>query len=193
MNPDGGSGRDRGGAGPWKSAPAALILDSPLSGGRARLHELLDQITALRSDGDLEPQRSVRAEPTEPTATAVAYLMAAPHLRREHRQRIYLDIAENRDLILKRRDPRLLDLIHWSEHVESLYASVRGGALQTFHYARALEATCRRCDFDLLPAMGRMEELGKHWAAREYEKVLAIFASEVPEDPTPEDAAQPTS
>ena len=147
-----------------------------------RLEELLDRVSALKEAGDLGPQRDLAcAKPADPAAGAVLRLMGDPQMRPEHRQRIYGDLARHRDLLIQRRDARLVDLVFWSEHVERLYKGVRGGALQTFHYVRALEATCRRSGFDLLPALGRMEDLGEAWSQGAYEKTLQLLAPRMPE------------
>jgi len=145
-----------------------------------RLEELLDLVTERRKAGDLKPVRPIPDPSPDPTATTVLRLVADPHLRPEHRARIYADLEKNRDLLLKAGEPRLAELIFWSEHVESLYKSFRGGALATFHYVRALEATCRRCDFELLHAMSRMEDLGRAWGSGQYEEALGILVPAAP-------------
>jgi hypothetical protein len=152
------------------------MLAGSVTDSESRLEGLLDKVAELQAAGNLKAQQDVRAPAGDAPASAVAYLLAAPHFRPEHRQRIYNDLIKNRELILRLRDPRLIDLIHWSEHVERLFVSQRGGALSFFHYHRALQATCRRCDFDITPAMGDLEALGRDWGSRNYEATLRMLA-----------------
>jgi len=153
------------------------------------LASALDLVAALKADGDFEAVRDVLDRPGDPLARAVHFLIADRQLRREHRQRIYQDLVANRDFIVERADRRVIDLVFWSEHVESLYRALRSRRLNEFHYARALEATCRRCGFDLLPALGRMDELGKAWSSADYAGTLSILA---PAPPPPAESIDET-
>jgi hypothetical protein len=38
-----------------------------------------------------------------------------------------------------------------------------------------MEATCRRCGFDFLPLVGRMEELGRVWGGRDYDAAWRLL------------------
>jgi len=142
--------------------------------------EALDLVASRKQAGDLKPAHLPLAG-ARGTALKILLILDDPCLRPEHRARIYEDLVLNRDLILRRDDPRLVDLIFWGEHVDSLYSSLRKGRLETFHYVRALEATCRRCDFDLLPVLGKMDELGRAWSRRDYQGVLQLFLPDVVE------------
>jgi hypothetical protein len=134
-----------------------------------RLEEVLDHVDSLRKAGDLEPVRSLAEFGGERTVVEVLMIMADPRLRPEHRERIYTDLVSHREFLLRQNDPRIVDLIYWGEHVASLYGGHRRGRIQTFYYARAMEATCRRCTFDFLPVVSQMEQLGKVWGGRDYE------------------------
>ena len=140
----------------------------------------LDDVAARKAEGDLDPAPAVLDRAADPLGRAVYLMVADRQIRREHRQRIFNDLVAHREFLLEKADRRLLDLVFWSEHVESLYRALRSKRLNEFHYARALEATCRRCGFDLLPAMGRMEELGKLWAGADYAGTFAILAPTAP-------------
>ena len=134
----------------------------------------LDRVQALREEGDLTP---VDVEGTECRTTAeIAMVLGDRSLRDEHRARIYEDLQANRKFIEQIRDPRLVDLIRWSEHVETLYGSFKRGRPQEFHFVRALEATCRRCGFELLPVLGRMTELGKAWSGRDFDETYKLLS-----------------
>ena len=108
-------------------------------------------------------------------------LVADPQIRSEHRERIYADLEASRALLLETADPRIVDLIFWGEHVASLQAGKRRGRIETFYFVRAMEATCRRCGFELLPAMGTLDGLGKVWAARDYAATYRILSADVVE------------
>jgi hypothetical protein len=140
----------------------------------------LDFVAARKADGNLDPAPEVLDQAADPLGRAVYLMVADRQIRKEHRQRIYNDLVTNRDFLVDKADRRLLDLVFWSEHIESLYRALRSKRLNEFHYARALEATCRRCGFDLLPAMGRMEELGKLWAGADYATTFDILAPTAP-------------
>lgn len=139
------------------------------------LDALFDRIAVLRGAGDLQPVREPWGEPEDDVAAEILLLVQAPHLRPEHRQRIYDDFLKMRERIGSIRDPRFVDLVYWSEHVESLHSRLRSGRLKTFYYARAMEATCRRCGFDFLPLVGRMEELGRVWGGRDYDAAWRLL------------------
>jgi hypothetical protein len=79
--------------------------------------------------------------------------------------------------------------------VASLYGGRRRGRIQTFYYARAMEATCRRCGFEFLPVVSQMEQLGKLWGGRDYEATYDLLlahlvkldaSSETPEELGPQ-------
>ena len=140
------------------------------------LGELLDRVASLKEAGELEVIRDDLGDAPDELAAAVGTVLADRDLRPEHRARIYDDLIANRDLLADVADPRIVSLMVWSEHVERLYAALRKGGLTTFHYARALEATCRRVGFELLPVMDRLEELGKCWAGRKYDATYGMLA-----------------
>jgi len=161
----------------------------------ATLDALLDRVAELLEAREFGPLRHDAGVPEDETATEILSLLQDPHVRREHRQRIYEDLLANRERLRSLRDPRLVHLIFWGEHVERLYAGLARGRLQVFHYARAMDATCRRCGLDLIHALSRMEELGKAWAGRDYGAVLKLLAPArplAPETDAPE-PVQPTS
>lgn len=141
--------------------------------------ELLDRLTGRAEAGEHGPPPRDWDASGDPLAAGILRTLRDPHRREEHRRRIHEDLVAARELMLGAHGPALLDLIVWSEHVESLYEGLKRGRLKTFHYVRALEATCRRCGFELLPLMGRMEELGKHWGNREYEATLELIAPQL--------------
>ena len=138
---------------------------------------MLERVERLRRVHDLTPAKIDDWHGSEAAAVEILSVLRAKHLRPEHRDRIYEDLIRNRDLLLQERDPRLIELIVWSEHVESLHRSLRRKLLGAFHYARALEATCRRCGFELLPLMHNMDELGKLWGGREYEPAWEMVSA----------------
>ena len=140
------------------------------------LGDLLDRVASLKEAGELGVIKDDLGDGPDDVAGAVRTVLADRDLRPEHRARIYEDLIANRELLDGGADPRIILLMVWSEHVERLHAAVRKGGLTTFHYARALEATCRRVGFELLPVMDRMEELGKFWAGRKYEATYKMLA-----------------
>ncbi len=160
-----------------------------MENGGATLETLLDRVEELRAAGDLEPVREDLGRNDDETAGNVAILLNDRQLRPEHRERIYRDLLDQRENLLALRDPRLVDLIFWSEHVGTLHAALRRGELETFHYTRALEATCRRCGFELLPVLGRMEELGKAWGGGHYDETYSMLSPDVVQVDPPGEAA----
>ncbi len=140
-----------------------------------RLEEVLDRVEGLRKEGNLEPVRSLAESGGDRTVVEILMLLADPRLRPEHRERIYADLVAQRDFLLRQRDPRIVDLVYWGEHVSSLHAGHKKGRIQTFYYARALEATCRRCGFEFLPVVSQMEQLGKLWGGRDYEATYNLL------------------
>ncbi len=140
------------------------------------LSELLDRLAERAEGTDFGPPPAEWAADTKGLAARLVGTLADRQLRPEHRQRIHEDFVSRRALFLEVEDDRLVDVVFWSEHVESLYRSLKKGTLQTFHYARALEATCRRCGFDLLPLMGQIEKLGQVWGGRDVPKTWAMVS-----------------
>lgn len=161
----------------------------------ATLDALLEWVAKLLDARQFGPVREDLGAPEDETAAEVLGILQDPHLRREHRQRIYEDLLANRERLKSLRDPRLVQLVFWGEHVERLYAGLARGRLQVFHYARAMDATCRRCGLDLIRALSRMEELGKAWAGRDYGAVLKLLAPAPPLPPEADaaESVQPTS
>jgi hypothetical protein len=141
------------------------------------LEEALLRVERLERCNDHLALETRVPEGADAVARAVLDIVRNPNLRPEHRARIYEDLNRNRDQILQVRDPRLISLIDWSEHVESLHRGLRSKRLGAFHYTRALEATCRRCGFELLPLLDRMEDLGKFWGARDYRTVWGLVST----------------
>jgi len=141
------------------------------------LDALLERIAVLKGAGDLKPVKEDWGEPEDEVGREILLLIQAPHLRPEHRLRIYEDLLQNRERLQKIRDARLVDLIEWSEHVETLHSRLRAGRLKTFYYARAMEATCRRCGFDFLPLVGKMEEVGRVWGGRDFEAAYRLLSA----------------
>ena len=155
------------------------------------LDEALDHVAEARRTSPPGRVEIALDERADPVTRQVLLLLTDPQLRPEHRSRIYEDLDSNRELLLERKDPRIVDLIFWSEHVDALYHGLRRGRVSTFHYARALDAACRRCGYDLLPAVGHMEELGREWARRQYPAAIALLSADVvelesPGEPSPE-------
>ncbi|MHC4931177.1 MAG: hypothetical protein ACYTGV_03190 [Planctomycetota bacterium] len=151
------------------------------------LEEALLRVERLERCHDLGAAETRVPDGADPVARAVLDIVRNPSLRPEHRARIYEDLTRNRDLIFRTRDPRLVSLIEWSEHVESLHKGLRSKRIGAFHYTRALEATCRRSGFELLPLMDRMEELGKAWGARDYRAAWDLVSAHLVElDPAGE-------
>lgn len=134
------------------------------------LEQLFERLSERDSAGDYDRMPEDWGAGARGFAGALVYALREPQRRPEHRRRIHRDVLANRDLLLEVQDVRLVDLIVWSEHVESLHKSSKRGKLSTFHFTRALEATCRRCGFELLPLMGEMNELAADWAAGDYRK-----------------------
>ncbi len=153
-----------------------------------QLEELLDRTEALREARDFRTPGGFDARPGDATTAALLVLLEDRSLRPEHRDRIYEDLAKNRALLLRLRDPRLLDLIHWGEQVERLHASLRKGRLSIFHFTRAMEATARRCRCELLPVMGRLDQLSHAWANRDYETTLRLLLPDLVEAEAPGEA-----
>jgi len=162
----------------------------------ASVDSLLDRVASLETAGQFGPVKDELGSPEDELAADLTAILQDGHIRREHRRRIYEDLLANRERLKSLGDPRLVQLIFWGEHVERLYSGLARGRLQVFHYARAMDATCRRCGLDLIRALSRMEELGKLWAARDYAAVLKLLAPPAP-PPPPEQAEasapQPTS
>lgn len=150
------------------------------------LEELLDRVAELKAAGHYGPFTEAEADPRDEAAATLAAILRDPQMRPEHRARMYRDLVRLREPILEGADVRMVQLAYWSEHVESLYRSLIKNRLSTFHYARALEATCRRAGFELLGLVGRMKELGRHWAQGEYEKVLDMFGGGAAHEPLDE-------
>ena len=166
------------------------------------LETLLDEARALhrkdRWDAVIPGDGSshlVEAARQDPLAEAIFSLMTDRQLRPEHRARIYRDLVKKRETILELRDPRLPDLIFWGEHVESLYKAYAKGRLNAFHYARALEATSKRCNIDFLPLVGQMKPFGRAWSESRYREVLQMADSPALklDDAADAPAVQPTS
>ena len=140
------------------------------------LSELLERLAERADEKDFGPPPTEWTATTEGLAARLVGTLMDSNLRPEHRQRIHEDFVSRRELFLEVEDDRLIDVAFWSEHVESLYRSLKKGTLPTFHYTRALEATCRRCGFDLLPLMGQIEELGHVWGGRDLPKTWAMVS-----------------
>ena len=147
------------------------------------LQEILDLVADLKREGRFDAVKEDLGEPEDPTTDAVRMLIMDPQIRPEHRARIYKDVLSNRERLIERKDPRILDLVFWSEHVATLYDSHVKRRVTTFHYARALEATCRRCGYALLGVVSRMKELGKVWADADYERTIAMLEGKDPAAP----------
>jgi len=139
------------------------------------LQEILDLVADLKKEGRYDALKEDLGEPEDRTTDAVLMLVNDLQIRPEHRARIYKDLLSNRERLLETRDQRIVDLVFWSEHAAALYESHIKRRVSTFHYARALEATCRRCGYELLGVVGRMKELGKVWADADYEKTIAML------------------
>jgi hypothetical protein len=134
------------------------------------------------------------AESDDELVEAIVMVLRTPYLRPEHRRRIHEDLLASSKLILSTRDVHLIDLIVWSEHVETLHKSLRAGTLKTFHFTRALEATCHRCGFELLPLMAEMEGFARDWGARDIARTWERVAPQVRPPAAPEPGTdQPTS
>ena len=139
------------------------------------LQEILDLVADLKREGRYDALGEDLGEPEDRTTDAVFMIINDPKIRPEHRARTYKDLLSNRERLVETRDPRIVDLVFWSEHVAALYESHVKRRVSTFHYARALEATCRRCGYALLGVVSRMKELGKVWAESDYEKTIAML------------------
>jgi hypothetical protein len=155
------------------------------------LESIFDLIADLKKEGRYDALKKDLGEPEDRTTDSVLMLINDPQIRPEHRTRIYKDLLTNRERLLETRDQRIVDLVFWSEHVATLYESHVKRRVSTFHYARALEATCRRCGYALLGVVGRMKELGKVWSEGDYEKTIAML--EGTDQASPEEPDQPTS
>jgi hypothetical protein len=138
--------------------------------------ELMREIAERRERGDVSPFPDENRAAADPLTDEILFLVTSSHMRPEHRQRIYADLVGNEELLAKTADPRLVTLILWGEHVEALHKAYSKGRLALFHYARAMEATCRRCGFEQLPLMDRLDELGGVWAARDYAALYEIVS-----------------
>lgn len=158
--------------------------------GVLSLGEVLDRVAELQAAEDLRALADLPLAEPESAANEVRLILLDRQIRKEHRERIYQDLTGNRDFLLREDNPRLIHLIFWGEHVERLYGALRRGRLGTFHFTRALEATCRRCGFDLLPAMGRLDELGKAWSQRDYPAALSFLSSHFVEVEPPREAPE---
>ena len=119
------------------------------------LQEILDLVADLKKEGRFDVLKEDLGETEDQTTDAVRMLIIDPQIRPEHRARIYTDLVSNRERLIETKDPRIVDLVFWSEHVATLYDSHVKRRVSTFHYARALEATCRRCGYELLGVVGR--------------------------------------
>ncbi len=139
------------------------------------LQEILDLVADLKKEDRYDALKEDLGEPEDRTTDAVLILIKDPRIRPEHRARIYKDLIENRERLIETRDPRIVDLVVGSEHAATLTESHVKRRVSTFHYARALEATCRRCGYKLLGVVGRMKELGKVWTDADYEKTIAML------------------
>ena len=151
---------------------------------------ILDEVARLQAGGNLPAEEDLPPVDGDESAEEIRLILLDRQIRKEHRERIYADLVANRELLLRERNPRLVSLVYWSEHVERLYAALRRGRLGTFHFTRALEATCRRCGFDLLPAMGRLEDLGKAWSHRDYGSTYAFLSANFVEVEPPREAPE---
>jgi hypothetical protein len=147
-------------------------------------------VAELQAEGNLLALKDAPPAAPDTAAEEVRLIFLDRQIRKEHRERIYQDLVANREFLLREENPRLVHLIFWSEHVERLYAALRKGRLGTFHFTRALEATCRRCGYDLLPAMGRLDELGKAWSQRDYPAAHAFLSSHFVEIEPPREAPE---
>lgn len=139
------------------------------------LDAILDRVAVLHDARDFRAVKEDWEAPADDVSAEILTVVQDRNLRPEHRQRIYEDLLKSREQLKTVRDPRLVDLIFWSEHVETLHASLTRGRLKTFHYARAMEATVRRCGFDFLPLVAKMEEVGRLWGGRDFEATWAQF------------------
>ena len=144
-----------------------------------QLVELLDLLAERAEKKDFGPPPQESGTEAEGAAARVLAALTDRNLRAEHRQRIHEDVVTHRTLFEEQWHEQLVDLVVWGEHVESLYNGVKKGSLQTFHYVRALEATCRRCGFELLPLMGQVEELGKVWGGRNLPELWALVSPHI--------------
>lgn len=158
--------------------------------GVLSLTGVLDEVARLQAEGNLAALRDPPPVDADPCAEEIQLILLDRQIRKEHRERIYTDLGAIRELLLEERNPRLVSLVYWSEHVERLYGALRRGRLGTFHFTRALEATCRRCGFDLLPAMGRLEDLGKAWSQRDYRSTYAFLSANFVEVEPPREAPE---
>lgn len=141
-----------------------------------QLEELLDRLVERAEMKDFSVPPAEWTGAVEGAAARVLAALADRNLRAEHRQRIHEDIVTHRAMFREQWHERLVDLVVWGEHVESLYKGLQTKTLQTFHYVRALEATCRRCGFELLPLMGHVEELGQTWGSRDLAQTWALVS-----------------
>lgn len=173
---------------PIDAAPGPSLCSCPVT--ELTVEALLDRVAELQERGDLAPVRDLAGESSDPLAREIRLILEDRQLRREHRARIYQDLVANRTELVRGEKPRIVHLIFWSEHVERLYSSLRRGRLGTFHFTRALEATCRRCGFDLLPAMGRLEDLGKAWSGRDYDAAYDFLSAHFVEIEAPRETPE---
>ncbi len=140
------------------------------------LEQILERVAALKAGGQFGPLKEELESPADDLVAEIATILQDPQIRREHRSRIYDDLLANRTLLAETKDPRLVQLAFWGEHVESLYTGLSRGQLKVFHYARAMEATCKRCGLEFIRAISKMEELGKLWSGRDYAGALRLLA-----------------
>jgi len=155
------------------------------------LPRLLDYIADLARDGSTDPVREELDPGESRAAVALIGLLRDRSLRPEHRRAIYAHLVESRDLLADTDDPRVVDLVYWAEQVGRLHTAFKKRSIGEFHYTRALEATVRRCGFDLLPAMGRLDELGAAWSSGDFARTRRMLSADLVEsDPSDETAGQ---
>ncbi len=145
------------------------------------LRPLLDRVAELHKGDEMKPVLVSVPKTADSVSRTIGVILGDRQLRPEHRARIYKDVVADREQILLRRDSRYVDLIFWGEHVESLVSSKKRGRLDLFSFTRAFEATVRRCGFDLLPCMGKLDKVSDAWAEREYDDVFAMLSADVVE------------
>ncbi len=155
------------------------------------LAQMLDAIGALKKEGSLDPVRDEFDTGESRAARAIVGLLQDRSLRPEHRRAIYAHLLATRKLLLDTDDARIVDLVYWAEHVGRLHVAFKKRSIGEFHYTRAIEATVRRCGFDLLPAMGRLEKLGAAWSSGDFARTRALLSPDfVESDPADEAAGQ---
>ena len=142
------------------------------------LADLLERLGEQAQQSSFEPPPEEWGEDDDGPVGDVLRALRDRVLRPEHRQRIHEDIVAQGELLLGGASSRLIDAIVWSEHVESLFKAHKKGTLGTWHYTRALEATCRRCGFELLPLMGKLDALGKAWGHRDFAALVELVGAQ---------------